>query len=162
MNNLFDTINGILVNKADNFYYEFESRYMEKRYDITRMLLDLDTYLPDDILAKVDRASMRYALECRCPMLDKEVMEFSFRIAPDFKNDYGNTKRIIKDITYDYLPKEIMDRPKTGFSIPQDKWLRGALKDKVMDLTNRDFLIKQGIFNPDATYLFIKKYGNRG
>lgn len=162
VNHLFDTINEILVHKADNFYYEFESRYMEKRYDITRMLLDLDTYLPDFILAKVDRASMRYALECRCPMLDKEVMEFSFRIAPDFKNDHGNTKRIIKDITYDYLPKEIMDRPKSGFAIPQDKWLRGVLKDKVMDLTSRDFLIKQGIFHPDATYLFIENYMETG
>lgn len=162
VNTYFDIINGLLLNETSNFYYEFESRYQEKRYDVTRMLLDMDTYLPEDILTKVDRASMRYALECRCPILDKEVVEYSFRIPPDYKNDHGNQKRIIKDIVYDYFPKEIMERPKSGFGIPLDKWMRTVLKERIMDWTNRDYLFKQGIFNPDNVCLFISEYMENG
>lgn len=162
VNSYFDIINQILVNKADNFYYEFESRYDEKRYDITRMLLDLETYLPGDILTKVDRASMRYALECRCPILDKDIIEFSFRIPPDAKNDNGVLKKILKDVTYEYIPKEMMDRPKSGFAIPLDKWLHGSLKERILDWTNKDYLIRQGIFNPDSTSEFIDNYMNDG
>lgn len=162
VNTYFDIINGLLLNETSNFYYEFESRYQEKRYDVTRMLLDMDTYLPEDILTKVDRASMRYALECRCPILDKEVVEYSFRIPPDYKNDHGNQKRIIKDIVYDYFPKEIMERPKSGFGIPLDKWMRTVLKERIMDWTNRDYLFKQGIFKPDNVCLFISEYMENG
>ena len=162
VNTYFDIINGLLLNETSNNYYEFESRYQEKRYDVTRMLLDMDTYLPEDILTKVDRASMRYALECRCPILDKEVVEYSLRIPPDYKNDHGNQKRIIKDIVYDYFPKEIMERPKSGFGIPLDKWMRTVLKERIMDWTNRDYLFKQGIFNPDNVCLFISEYMENG
>lgn len=162
VNSYFDVINSILFQKANNFYYEFESKYNEDRYDVTRMLLDLETSLSEDMLAKVDRASMRYALECRCPLLDKDVVEYSFKITPDFKDDHGNKKRILKDITYEYIPRDIMDRPKAGFCIPQDKWLRGPLRERVMDWTSKDFLAKQGIFEPDVTYQFIKNYMETG
>lgn len=157
-----DMINDILLGGCDRLYFEIESRYQEKRYDVTRMLLDMDTYLPDDILTKVDRASMRYALECRCPILDKEVIEYSFRLPPDFKLDHGNQKRILKDITYEYLPQEIMNRPKTGFGIPLDKWLRTALKEQIMDWTNREYLVRQGIFNADALVDLIDSYMKTG
>ncbi|MDD6812678.1 MAG: asparagine synthase (glutamine-hydrolyzing) [Lachnospiraceae bacterium] len=162
VNSYFDVINSILLKKANNFFYEFESKYNEDRYDVTRMLLDLETSLSEDMLAKVDRASMRYALECRCPLLDKDVVEYSFKIIPDFKDDHGNKKRILKDITYEYIPRDIMDRPKAGFCIPQDKWLRGPLRERVMDWTNKDFLTNQGIFEPDVTYQFIKNYMETG
>lgn len=85
VNGYLEAINDILNNKADNFYYEFESKYCENRYEITRMLLDMDTWLPEDILTKVDRASMKYSLECRCPILDKDVMEFAFKIPQEYK-----------------------------------------------------------------------------
>lgn len=165
VNSYFDVINSILLKKVNNFYYEFESKYHEDRYDVTRMLLDLETSLSEDMLTKVDRASMRYALECRCPLLDKDIVEYSFRIIPDFKDDHGNKKRILKDITHEYIPEEIMDRPKAGFGIPQDKWLRGPLKERVMDWTSKEFLVKQGIFEPNATRQFIEHYmetGDRG
>ncbi len=162
VNTYFDIINSLLLEGNSRFYYEFESRYQEKRYDITRMLLDMDTYLPDDILTKVDRASMRYALECRCPILDKNVVEYSFRLPADFKDDHGNQKRILKDITYEYLSREIMDRPKAGFSIPLDKWLRTALKEKVMDWTNKEYLRRQGIFDADMLGNFIDNYMKMG
>lgn len=162
VNSYFNQINKLLLLKKNNFYYEWESRYQEKRYDITRMLLDMDTYLPDDILTKVDRASMRYALECRCPILDKEVIEYSFKLLPDFKDDHGNQKRILKDITYEYIPKQIMERPKTGFAIPLDKWLRGSLKEKILDWTSSSYLKKQGIFDSKETCLFVNEYMEKG
>ncbi len=162
VNSYFHIINHILLQDVDNFYYEFESRYKEKRYDITRMLLDMDTALPDDMLTKVDRASMRYALECRCPLLDKEIMEFSFKLLHRFKIDKGISKRIIKDITYEYIPQDIMDRPKSGFAIPLDKWLHGVLRERICDWTNREFLIQQGIFDADRTADFIDAYMKKG
>ncbi len=122
------------------------------------MLLDLDTYLPEDILAKVDRATMHYALECRCPILDKEVIEYSFRLPPEFKVDHGHCKKILRDIVYDYIPKEIMDRPKMGFLIPLDKWLRNTLKEKIMDWSSREYLARQGIFNVEAVHDFLRNY----
>lgn len=158
VNSYFHVIRTILKNSPNTFYYEYESKYQEKRYDITRMLLDMETSLPDDMLTKVDRASMRYALECRCPILDKHVMEYSFRLHSDFKDNHGNKKRILKDITHQYIPRELMERPKSGFCIPQDKWIRGPLRERIMDWTNRKFLIKQGIFEPESTCDFLKKY----
>lgn len=162
VNSYFDVINKIMLYPVHNYYYEFESRYSEKRYDVLRMLLDMDTYLPDDILTKVDRASMRYALECRCPILDQEVVEFSYRLPQEYKIDQGKTKRILKDITYDYLPREMLDRPKAGFCVPKDKWLRGRLRERIMDWTNHDYLVSQGIFEPDSTVAFIESYMQNG
>ncbi len=135
--------------KADSIscQYETESRYGVKDWQIRRMLLDMDTYLPGDILAKVDRASMRYSLESRCPILDKDVMEYSFRMDHSFKFDHGNKKRILKDIAYDYIPKELLDRPKVGFGVPLDKWLRGPLHDELWSMCDESLLIKQDIFD---------------
>lgn len=161
INTYIDTINSLLVNPANNFYYEFESKYQEKKYSVTRMLLDMDTYLPDDILAKVDRASMKYALECRCPLLDKEILEFSLSTPVEYKIG-GENKKMLKDIAHEYIPKEIMDRPKSGFAIPLDQWLRGALKDQLIDWTRESFLEDQGIFKPKETINFVMTYLNEG
>lgn len=138
--------------------YAFESSYDVKNWQIRRMLLDMDTYLPGDILCKVDRASMKYSLESRCPILDKDVMEYSFRIAHSFKYDSGVKKRILKDIAYDYIPKELLERPKVGFSVPLDKWLRGPLKEQLLGYCNPEYLKKQGIFDADYTHNMIKRY----
>lgn len=162
VNSYFDTINRIMLQDVNNFYYEFESKYQEDSWAFTRMLLDMESYLPDDILAKVDRASMKYALECRCPILDKEIIEYSYRLPLDFKIHQGNKKRILKDLAYEYIPQEMLDRPKAGFSIPLDKWLRGILKEQIMDWTNRDYLIRQGIFEPGNTINFINNYMENG
>lgn len=162
VNSYFDVINKMLLYPVHNFYYEFESKYNEKKYDAIRMLLDMDTYLPDDILVKVDRGSMKYALECRCPILDYEVIEYSFTLPQKYKIYQGNKKRILKDIVYEYVPCQMMDRPKAGFSIPKDKWLRGVLRERIMDWTNYDYLMKQGIFNPSRTVDFLKTYMKNG
>lgn len=162
VNSYFNAINEILLQEADNFYYAFESKYHESRYDVIRMLLDADTYLPDDILVKLDRASMKYALECRCPILDKDVIEYSFMLPIQYKICKGNKKRILKDIAYDYIPQKLLDRPKAGFSVPLDKWLRGALRERIMDWTSYNYLAEQGIFDPDNTITFIKTYMEKG
>lgn len=142
--------------------YEFESRYGEKNWQERRMLLDMETYLPGDILCKVDRASMKYSLETRCPILDRNVFEYSFRLPHEFKYQKGNKKRILKDITYDFVPRELLDRPKTGFSVPLDKWLRGKLKEQLLYFSEKNFLIRQGIFNPDFVTTFIQNYMKKG
>lgn len=137
--------------EAIPIHYLTESGYGEKNWQIRRMLLDMDTYLPGDILCKVDRASMKYSLESRCPILDKEVMECSFRIPHKYKYVKGNKKYILKELAYDYIPKELLERPKVGFGVPLDKWLRGPLREQVMDYSSYDYLKKQDIF--DAQYV---------
>lgn len=142
--------------------YRFESKYGVNNWQIRRMLLDMETYLPGDILCKVDRASMKYSIECRCPILDPEVMKYSFRIPHNFKYKNGDKKHILKDIAYDYIPEELLNRPKKGFGVPLDKWLRGPLRDQLLDYINVDFLNKQGLFNPEYTSDLIKKYLENG
>ena len=129
--------------------YPIESAYGVDNWQIRRMLLDMDTYLPGDILCKVDRASMKYSLEARCPILDRDVMEYSFRLPHSFKYEKGVKKRILKDIAYDYIPKELLDRPKVGFGVPLDKWLRGPLKEQLLTFADPAFLKRQGIFDAD-------------
>ncbi len=146
---------------SENFLpvkYPMESIIGAKNWQTRRMLLDMNTYLPGDILTKVDRASMKYSLESRCPIMDTAVMEYSFRIPHKFKYANGDKKHILKDITYDYLPREMMERPKTGFGVPIDMWLRGPLHDRLIDYSSTSYLKKQGIFDPNYVSAFIDKY----
>lgn len=152
----------VLPGEYSSCDYDFESKYGVDNWQIRRMLLDMETYLPGDILAKVDRASMKYSLETRCPILDQDVMEYSFRIPHNYKYHHGDKKHILKDIAYDYIPRELLDRPKQGFGVPIDKWLRGPLKAQLMDYSNREYLMKQGIFDPDPVYEMIRGYLQTG
>ena len=144
------------------YRFEEEAKYSELNWQIRRMLLDMDTYLPGDILCKVDRASMKYSLETRCPILDKEVMEFSFGLPHSYKYEEGNKKRILKSLAYDYIPKEMLERPKVGFSVPLDKWLRGPLKEQLLEYCDADFLARQDIFHADKVEQFLKAYLKNG
>lgn len=143
-------------------HYLIESSYGVKDWQIRRMLLDMDTYLPGDILCKVDRASMKYSLESRCPILDTDVMEFSYRIPHQYKYASGDKKHILKEIAYDYIPKELLERPKVGFGVPLDKWLRGPLKEQLLDYSSYDFLKRQGIFDAAYTSELIHSYVKTG
>ena len=142
--------------------FRFESKYDVEDWQIRRMLLDMDTYLPGDILCKIDRASMKYSLETRCPIMDTDVMEYSFRLPHSFKYHRGDKKHILKDIAYDYIPCELLERPKKGFSVPLDKWLRGPLKAALMDYSNVDYLTRQGIFDPEYTQEMIRGFLETG
>ena len=142
--------------------YPSERSYGAKDWQVTRMLLDMDHYLPGDILCKVDRASMFYSLEARCPILDKDVMEYSFRIPHAFKYKGGEGKAILKDVAYDYIPRQFLDRPKKGFSVPLDKWLRGPLREQLTDFASRDMLRAQGLFDADYAAGFVENYLKTG
>lgn len=143
-------------------HYLNESKYDVADWQIRRMLLDMDTYLPGDILCKVDRASMKYSLEARCPILDTDVMEFSYRIPHSYKYAGGDKKHILKDIAYDYIPKELLERPKVGFGVPLDKWLRGPLKEQLLDYSSYEYLAKQDIFDAAYTSDMIQNYVKTG
>lgn len=152
----------MVLGEGQPCHFEIESEYGVSDWQIRRMLLDMDTYLPGDILCKVDRASMKYSLEARCPILDKEVMEYSFRMDHSLKYDKGNKKRILKDIAYEYIPRELLDRPKVGFGVPMDQWLRGPLREQLTDMCSRQYLKKQGIFDADFTADMIEGYMKTG
>ncbi|MGN1023264.1 MAG: asparagine synthase (glutamine-hydrolyzing) [Lachnospiraceae bacterium] len=112
------------------------------------MLTDLLLYHPDDILAKVDRTAMAVSLETRVPFLDRDVIAFAWSLPDDYLRDDTRGKLVLRDILYQYVPKELMDRPKKGFSIPIDQWLlEEPLRSWAEDLLSPERIKRQGILD---------------
>ena len=126
---------------------------------VSRMMYaDQLTYLPDDILVKVDRAAMAVSLETRAPFLDHRVVEYALRVPLRHKIRGNTGKQIVKDLLYRYVPRELVDRPKMGFGIPLDRWLRGPLRGWAEDMLAPDRLRADGFFDVDVVQRRMREH----
>lgn len=137
----------MLDKKNIDVKYAVEENIDISNWQERRMLVDTYTYLPENCLTKSDRASMKYSLEIRCPLLDPQVVMFSYRIPHEFKYYKSDKKHILKDLTYEFVPREKMDRPKNGFGVPLGKWLRKVYREEIEKFSTEEYILRQGIFN---------------
>ena len=112
------------------------------------MAIDTSQYMVDDILVKVDRAAMANSLETRVPMLDHRVVEFAWQLPLDFKIKNGVGKSVLREVLYRHVPRELIERPKQGFSIPLGQWLRGPLREWAESQISEHRLVQEGYFYP--------------
>ena len=112
------------------------------------MFAELVTYLPDDILVKVDRAAMAVSLESRIPLLDRKVVEFAWTLPSEWKIRRGEGKWLLRQVLYKHVPRKLIERPKTGFGVPMGAWLRGPLRHWGEELLAKPRLKAEGFFDP--------------
>lgn len=123
-------------------------------------LYDLENYLQDDLLTKVDRASMKYSLETRVPYLDHRMVEFALNLSPNLKYHNGTFKYILKKVLYQYVPKQFFDRPKQGFAIPLNKWLKTSLRYLIDDYLSEAVINKYKVLNYQEVKKLKEEYLN--
>ena len=124
-------------------------------------LADLVTYLPCDLMTKVDIASMAHGLECRQPFLDYRVVELAARMPGRLKFRRGRGKRILREAFGDLLPESIQRRPKMGFGVPLDQWFRHELKEFARDVLLDGRMVGRGYFRPEAILALLDEHDQR-
>lgn len=150
-------IYSINLEKIKNYYLNQKLNVKRKLSAIeSQSLFDIKNYLKDDLLVKVDRASMKFSLETRVPLLDHNIVEYALNIPEEFKINNGIQKYILKDILYDFVPKEYFDRPKWGFSIPLSSWLKNELRYLIDQYLSKQSIENTGIFD----YRIVEKLKN--
>jgi asparagine synthase (glutamine-hydrolysing) len=122
------------------------------------MLIDLQRYLPNDILTKLDRASMAVSLEARVPLLDHRVVELALKMPFTLKRRNGKSKYALRQVLYRYVPRELVDRPKQGFGVPLDEWLRTDLHELLERYLDPSLLRRQGLFEPEVVSRQLKRF----
>jgi asparagine synthase (glutamine-hydrolysing) len=157
-------ITSLMENNYDsNVYTYFEDTFLRVQNNdlVTQMMaIDFKTWLVDDILTKVDRATMSVGLEAREPFLDHRLVEYVARIPATLKYKNGVSKYILRKILYKHVPRNLLERPKQGFVIPLAKWLKEDLSGLVMNYLNEERLKKEGIFNPSVVSSYVKDFSN--
>jgi asparagine synthase (glutamine-hydrolysing) len=151
----------VLANTSDDIYRGAKDllKITDAVNDIERMqFLDINFYMAEDILTKVDRAAMAVSLETRAPFLDPRVAQFAASIPLEYKLKGNKGKYILKKAVEDLLPKAILQRPKKGFGIPIAEWLKGRLNPLLHDLLAPERLKTQGLFNPDFVQKLIAEH----
>jgi len=154
-------IQNLLINPEFNFS-DINHCYKGRKLTIEEQVgfWDIENYLKDDLLVKVDRASMRYGLETRVPLLDHRVVEFALNLSPRLKINKGIMKYLLKLVLYDYVPHSLLDRPKWGFSIPLVKWLKTDLKWMADKYCSRQIIEEAGIVKYKEVEKLIFRYQN--
>jgi asparagine synthase (glutamine-hydrolysing) len=140
----------LLINPVEALATAHQSKELKSGYDdplAYMMAIDYQTYMVDDILQKVDRATMSVSLEGREPFLDQHIVEWAAQLPSGYKYHKGQKKYIVKEIVHRYIPRELMERPKMGFGIPIENWLLNELKDLVMEHLSPSALAQHGLFN---------------
>ncbi|MFZ5950604.1 MAG: asparagine synthase (glutamine-hydrolyzing) [Candidatus Rifleibacteriota bacterium] len=138
---------------------DFVEKNVSLKNDFEKMMFcDMISYLPDDILVKVDRAAMSVSLETRVPLLDPAIVEFSFKIPIKYKVCNGKGKLLLRRILENYLPKNLFERPKMGFGIPIGDWLRNDLKDWAYELLKKQRIQREGYLCENSIDLYWKEH----
>jgi asparagine synthase (glutamine-hydrolysing) len=148
---LIDTSNGYSTS------YDFKPEGFSSEIEIA-MAADYNMYLQNDILTKVDRATMSVSLEGREPFLDHRIVEFAASLPFDYKFDGITSKKILKEIVHKYVPLSMMDRPKAGFSLPIYQWLKNDLDYLIEEYLNEDEISRQGVFKPLAVRMLVNQF----
>jgi asparagine synthase (glutamine-hydrolysing) len=151
-------IDRLLVYQMPNFTYPSFKLKRDLNAMEQQALFDLEYYLPDDLLVKVDRATMRFGLEGRFPLLDFRVIEFAINLHPDLKYHKGESKYLLKQVLYDYLPAKMFDRHKQGFAIPLIDWLRTDLKYLLDEYLNPAVINHFGLVKYEAVKVMKEKF----